>query len=313
MLNAEPQRVRIHILGAGRAGATLARAWHIATLADIGVLVNRSLESAESAADSIGAGVAAAQWLPAFGEQISAFPEQAHWIMLAVPDGVLAEVAHALANRLADNLVRNPDTQPVLAFHISGQLDNQVLEPLARQGIATASAHPVLAFAQPKTALQQLPGSHCLISAEHDHFPALEALFSGIGMHCVAAPPGLDKSMYHAATVCASNFTCALQYLAGELAQQAGLPEDSARPLLASLSQRSLESVAEHGPLPALTGPIERGDAAAVERMLKAIGQLPEQQADGLRALAAVTMAMAREKGGIDAAQLSALRNLLDA
>lgn len=295
----------MHLLGAGRAGATLAHAWQQQGLADIGLIRNRSETSAQAAAERIGAGTPVTQWMPAFAEQYDRHPDQSHWVMLAVPDGHLADAAGELSGWLIDA------PRPALAFHISGQLDNGALAALAQQDIVTASAHPVLAFAQPDTAYAQLRGSYCVISAGEAVYPPLAALFEGIGMQCLGAPPELDKSAYHAAMVCASNFTCALQYLAAALTQQAGLPADSARRLLTDLSQRTLASIAEHGPLAALTGPIERGDEHATRRWLRTLDALPAAQRDCLRALAGTVVQMAQDKHSISDDQATALRQLL--
>ncbi len=286
---------------------TLARAWHDADLIDIGLIMNRSLESAEQASQNIGAGVPTIDWVPAFQKLAEKSVDQQHWVMLAVPDGDLLDVAGKLADWLEGI------QQPALVFHISGQLDNQVLSALAKRGIAIASAHPILAFAQPETALQQLHGSYCMISANVGAIgDELEALFSGIGMHCLQAPADLDKAAYHAAMVCASNFTCALQYLAGQLAEQAGLSAEDSRQLLVDLSQKSLSAVQQHGALQALTGPVERGDTQATGRLLKSIDQLPEQQAAALNSVAAIVVEMAENKNSISQAQAIALRQLLD-
>lgn len=286
---------------------TLARAWHDAGLIDIGLIMNRSQESAEQASQSIGAGVPISDWVPAFQQAIEKFADQQHWIMLAVPDGDLAEVASNLADWLEG--IR----QPVLVFHISGQLDNQVLSVLAGRGIAIASAHPVLAFARPETARQQLHGSYCMISTDAgDIGDELEALFSGIGMHCLQASADMDKATYHAAMVCASNFTCALQYLAGQLAEQAGLSAEDSGRLLVDLSQKSLSAIQQHGALQALTGPVERGDIQATGRLLKSISQLPKQQAATLNSVAAIVVEMAENKNSINQEQAITLRQLLD-
>ncbi len=306
-LLAPRQSPRIHILGAGRAGTTLAQAWVEAGTADIGLVMNRRYDSAVSAVRRIGAGYPVKSWVPAFGEFIAAHKEQPDWIMLAVPDGDLAVVAETLAQGL------NESIKPVLVFHISGQLDNQVLMPLFEQGIATASAHPVLAFSQADTARQQLLDSYCLLAADVETQPQLQRLFSGIGMRCVIAPSDLDKTAYHAAMVCASNFTCALQYLAANLAQQAGLPAESALELLTNLSQHSLEGIAEHGPLDALTGPIERGDSGATRQLLSVIKRLPKQQSASLMALARTVLEMAQTKQSINHKQASQITELLDA
>jgi len=145
---------RIHIVGAGRAGSTLASAWVDAKLADIGVVMNRSDASANDAVKLIGAGSPVSRWLPSYQQQIEQYPNQPHWLMLALSDSALSLMASKLAAYLTEN------NKPELVFHISGQLGTQVLAPLAEQGIAVAAGHPVLAFAQPGVARQQLHNSY---------------------------------------------------------------------------------------------------------------------------------------------------------
>jgi len=145
-----------------------------------------------------------------------------------------------------------------------------------------------------------------------DHYQQrLQQLFTGIGMRCVIAPADMDKTSYHAAMVCASNFTCALQYMASNLAHQAGLSEQDARQLLINLSQHSLDSIAIDGPLNALTGPIERGDVDATKQWLSALTGLPEQQANALRSLANVVLDMAKAKQSTSTSQIDAMTELL--
>ncbi len=297
----------IHILGAGRTAGTLARAWIDNGVARVGLILNRSYASAAAAAEQIGAGRPVTSWETEFNRYMLDSNGSPQWILLGVPDGDMA----AVVTRLTEWLQETPQ-MPTLAFHLSGQLSNEVLMPLQRHGMAVASVHPVLAFAQPETARRQLTDSHCMISANADIQPMLERLFSGIGMRCIAAPPTIDKAVYHAAMVSASNFTCALQYMAVNLARQAGLPEREALQLLTGLSRHSLSTIAEHGSLDALTGPVERGDIAATRRLLSAIESLPEVQSASLRSLSEIVLEMAKAKGSIDPEQAAELAELLE-
>lgn len=280
----------LHIIGAGRVGSTLGRAWHTAELLDIDLVINNRLLTAQQAVAWMGAGQACERdsnpWLNKLKDQ----QNQPHWIMLAVPDGNLTEVV----NQLADELRHL--AKPELVFHVSGQIGVSVLEPLEKLGIRTACVHPILAFSQPSIALTQLAGSHCLVTANTDNYSSIESLFSAIGVCCHAAPQSLDRRKYHAAMVAVSNFTCGLHYLALDLAQESGLSSDIAHELLTNLAQRSLAGVTRYGALSALTGPIERGDKIAIKALLKVFDDQPIVHATALRALADVVEEMAERK-----------------
>ena len=136
-------------------------------------------------------------------------------------------------------------------------------------------------------------------------------MFAQLGMHVITAPAELDRAHYHAALVMVSNFQCALHNIAEQLLTQAGFQSQQIRPLLASLSATVSANLADSGSLAALTGPLERGDTAASERLLQACAQLPVEQQQAVHALAAVVLQMASDKGSLTARQLAAIRALL--
>src|SRR5688572_39286 len=97
----------LNIIGAGRAGRTLAALWRHHGVFAIGNVCNRTLSSAQDAVAFIGAGEPAADWR-AMG--------YAELWMITTPDD---EIAHAAASLAASNLARAGD----VVFHCSGALD----------------------------------------------------------------------------------------------------------------------------------------------------------------------------------------------
>ena len=103
----------------------------------------------------------------------------------------------------------------------------------------------------------------------------LEAIAQDLGARPVRLE-GVDRGIYHAAAVLASNDLIALAAAATRAWVRAGLPAALARDGLAPLLRAAAENV---GGLPleqALTGPVARGDIATLERNLRALEAEPD-------------------------------------
>jgi predicted short-subunit dehydrogenase-like oxidoreductase (DUF2520 family) len=302
----------LHIIGAGRAAQTLAAAWRSADTLSIGLVMNRSLDSAEQAVALIGGGQPCGglqSFCQALSQQTASRAE--HWLLLGTADSSIGEVADALGKCWQD--CTQADLPLAWAFHLSGQQGPEVLQGLAAVSprLQLGAAHPVVSFADPARARQQLADSYCLLATRPVAQQALAALFAQLGMHVIMAPAELDRARYHAALVMVSNFQCALHNIAEQLLTQAGFQSQQSRPLLASLSTTVAANLDYSGSLAALTGPLERGDTAASERLLQACAQLPLEQQQAVQALTAVVLQMASDKGSLTARQLAAMRALL--
>lgn len=273
---------RLHMVGCGRAGRVLARLWLGHEVFRIGWIMNRSPASAAEAAQWIGSGRAVASPDPI---------EHDDALMLAAPDGVLAELAAALAGQL--------DRPPALAFHLSGAEYSSVLRPL---GCPVAAIHPVCPFADPDQALDGFAHSFAMGEGDPEALRVLLPAFRAIGAQAQAFTP-VDKRMYHAATIAASNFLNALDALALALAERGGLARAQALPMIASLQRIALANIERDGPARALTGPIERADQAAVESLAQAVSNLADGADQRLfAALGQATVRLAGQKRGQDPA-----------
>ncbi|GAB4167844.1 MAG: Rossmann-like and DUF2520 domain-containing protein [Wenzhouxiangellaceae bacterium] len=270
-------RVKLNVIGCGRVGRVLVRAWHVAGVVEPGWIMNRSLESAEQAVAFIGAGRAVGR------------PEAAddELLMVAVPDGTFEALADALglSAPLADR-----------AFHVSGAVSAEVLRPLARR---VASVHPVCPFADPETAQQRLAGCWAVAEGDEALVDELLPLFDRLGMRTLVASLA-DKRLYHAGTIAASNFLTVTAALACDLLVHSGLEAARAREIVVSLMRSALDNVQALGPVQALTGPVERGDVAAVNRIVEALGALDGGQRRLFVALVGGAAELAERKLGPD-------------
>lgn len=189
--------------------------------------------------------------------------------LLTVPDTQIASAAEALAKTQAE---------PSIAIHCSGFHTADVMAPLRAKGWRLASAHPNLSFADPKTAAARFPGTPCGIEGDDEAVMIVKKLLTGLG----AKPFRIaseKKALYHAAAVFSNNFATVCQAIAREAWKDAGVPDDVAAALNASLLNATAENVARHGPADALTGPAARGDRAVVEAQAKSVADWNEQAA----------------------------------
>ena len=80
-----------------------------------------------------------------------------------------------------------------------------------------------------------------------------------------------ERPLYHAAAVLGSNYAVALAAEAANALEQIGWTRGEALSALLPLLRGAVDSLAADGLPAALTGPIRRGDAAAVREHLQAL------------------------------------------
>lgn len=287
--------LRLTLLGAGRLGRTLARLWVERGVFTIGDVVTRSPESAAAAVRFIGQGRPAAS---------SGDVTLGDVVLLALPDDRIGATAAALATHAR----LPPDA---VAFHCSGALDAGLLAPLRAAGAAVASVHPMHSFADPAASLTSFAGTFCAVEGDAPAVARLEPAFAAIGGRPVRIAAAA-KLLYHAGGVFAANYVIALLASATRLVEAAGVPAAEARALLAPLLRGAVENGLALGPEAALTGPIARGDSALVGRQAQAVAQHDADLGALYRALGRATLALARDRGELDPAQLAALAAALD-
>jgi predicted short-subunit dehydrogenase-like oxidoreductase (DUF2520 family) len=244
---------RIGVVGLGRLGTCLVRAFHSAGLGPV-CIASARFGSAQRLATELGPMISA--------RQVVEVVEQARLIFLAVPDDRVAEVCAQL-----------PVTSAHALVHLSGALDRATLSTAQLRGADSAVFHPLQAFAIGASATRFV-GIHIGIEAEESLAGELSSLARALG-----ATPfsllGVDRAAYHASAVFASNYLVALYSAATRAWQIAGLPAAAARSALAPLSRGALEAIVEHELPSALTGPLQRGDIATLERHLHALAADP--------------------------------------
>lgn len=269
-------RPTLNLIGAGRVGQTLGRLWHTQGVMQIQDVLTTSAASAAAAAGFIGAGraVSAADAL-----------RPADYWLLAVPDRQIGAAARTVAAL---------ELPPATVFHASGALGAAELAPLRAPGWRLASAHCILSFATPATAVQQFAGTPCALEGDAAAVSALQPLFTAIGAPCFTLASE-HKLLYHAAAVFGTNFLPVLQATAESLWQESGMPPELLPQLRATLLRNAVDNLLRLGPAGALTGPAARGDTALVQRQGQALVQWDASTGTAYAALSELAARLARD------------------
>jgi predicted short-subunit dehydrogenase-like oxidoreductase (DUF2520 family) len=279
-----PPRLRVGIVGTGRAGAVIGAA-----------LRRAGHEVVACSARGDISRVRAEALLP--GVPIADPHEVARscdLLVLAVPDDALASVVDALAS----------DVHPgQIVMHLSGRHGLAILAPL--DGVIPIAAHPVMTFTGTSLDLDRLDDCPFGVTAEGSGASIAAALVMEMGGDPVAVADD-RRTLYHAALAHGANHLVTLVAQTLDLLSAAGVaePERIARPLLTA----ALDNALREGDR-ALTGPVARADHATVQAH---VDELPDPAVERTyRALALATVDRALAVGTLTDADADALRAIL--
>lgn len=179
-------------------------------------------------------------------------------VWLLARDPALEELARALAERGGV-----PSTVPVL--HGAGALRAEdVLAPLRRRGHPVGTLHPICSLRAERPWPSPLPAA--AFGVEGD------AAARALALAWVGAQPWLDlqglsaeqRQAYHAACALAANHLAVPHAAAVDVLAGQGHPRATARAAIDELMRSALENLVHLGVPDGVTGPVARGDAAAV-------------------------------------------------
>lgn len=273
-----PARLKVGIISAGRVGTALGtaleRADHVVVACS--AVSHASLQRAE-------------RRLP--DTPVLSPPEvaaAAELLVLAVPDSELAGLVSGLA---ATSAVR-PGT---LVAHTSGANGIAILAPLTEQGCIPLAIHPAMTFTGSDEDISRLPDT-CfgITAADGVGYAIAQSLVLEMGGEPFSVRED-SRILYHAAlahasshivTVLADALEALRAALRGDelLGQQCvdDQPGGIAERIIGPLARAALENTLQRGQA-ALTGPIARGDAAAVAGHLAALIDADPQLAHAYR------------------------------
>lgn len=184
----------------------------------------------------------------------------ADWLLVAVRDDAIGEVAAALA----------PHVPQALATHTSGATPGTVLSPhFQRFGVF----YPLQSFSRERE--PDWPAVPlCVDAAASADMLFLQEIALKLGMR---AWPVNDeqRAALHVAAVFANNFVNHCYQVAEQLLAEKGLPFELLHPLM----HETLAKALAHSPAHMQTGPARRGDQATMERHLALLTQHADWQA----------------------------------
>lgn len=250
----------IGFIGAGRLAAALAAGLTRGGY-PVRVIASGRIESARSLAAALGPGVAAS----ADPRDVAAACDVA---FLTVPDSAIGPLAEGVSWR-----------QGQVVVHCSGALGLGELAAARSGGGLPACFHPLQTFPSRVPEPARFEGVFCGVEGAEPAGQWLEQVARDLGARPFRLE-GVDRAVYHAAAVVASNHVIALASAAARLWAMAGLPVESGREALAPLLLAAANNVARMDLASALTGPVARGDVATIARHLEALEREP-----GLREL----------------------------
>ena len=223
-------------------------------------------------------------------------------VIIAVPDNAVGRVAAGLARSGVSWAER-------FVFHTSGLLPARVLEPLRKRGARIASVHPVQSFPRKDAPASIFRGITWGVDGDPAAVAAAEEMVRDLRGNVLLLSEK-DKPLYHAACSLASNAMIALEWTASGLLGAAGIGEKAAAGMLFPLAQGTLQNVNNLGLEKALTGPILRGDAAAVRKHLEALRADPPAREVYL--VMGKQILRLAEKSGLPAYRVKILKRLLE-
>ncbi|HET7621828.1 MAG TPA: DUF2520 domain-containing protein [Gemmatimonadaceae bacterium] len=274
----------IFVMGAGRAGVGLARAFRASGVEVAG------LHGRHAAGGPDGVTVGALP--PAFG--------RASVILVTVRDSQIDDALREL-------LAAHPAPGAVV-LHASGSADPAMLGEVRREGHPAGTFHPLVPLSDAARAAEALKGAYIGVDGDQEARGVARALAGKLGASIVEIPPG-EKGRYHAAAVIASNFPAVLLRVSERVLREAGISREDSAGAARALLRVAAGNIESGDPARVLTGPIVRGDADTVRSHVRALASDPEALAV-YRALSLAALELARESG-TDSAKLAEVRAAL--
>lgn len=286
---------RLSIIGCGKVGKTFAALWQQSGTFLLTDILDQSYDCALQATAFLKVGRAVEDYNEL--DPVDVF-------LIATPDQAITGAVQQLA---AAGVL----TQGSIVFHCSGVASSRVLAPALEQGAGIASVHPIQSFADPVEAAANFAGTFCGIEGSATALEVLKPALEAIGARSCEVDPE-QKTVYHAASVFASNYLTTLVDISGHSLEKSGIPRATALALIEPIVRGTVDNIFKLGTARALTGPIVRGDAETVARHLEVLTEWDQQLAELYRQLGCFTLELSRQQGTGSAEQVEILTKLLE-
>ncbi len=246
---------RLFLVGPGRAGLALAHALHLSGKVSSIVFCGREPHPPRHPLFTSG--------VASYTRGLASPSSGTTAVVLSVPDAAVSEVAWSLAGQ-------GPPPEDCVAFHLSGALSLETLEPLRRSGYAVGTLHPLQALADWAGGATLLKGAYFALSGDPHAVHTGARLVSHLGGTTLMVP-ATRRPLYHAAAVMASNHVLGLVLASARILAAAGVSGEEGLRALTSLARGALDNLERLGPEKGLTGPVVRGDVETVRLHLSSL------------------------------------------
>lgn len=225
---------------------------------------------------------------------------RADLVVIAVRDRDLAKAAESLRPFVPKGAV---------CVHVAGALGPDVLAPLRGSCAGVAQMHPMISFASTDF-FPTLARGNVRIAGDPRAVRIARKVAAALGM-TPRSLPRLDTVGYHAAAGLVANGAAALAAMGARLLETAGVPRSEGPRLLGPLLRSVAENVEELGFPDALTGPVRRGDPAAIAKHAAVIEERLPEALPLYRASGLAQLPLARAIGEAPLAQFDAIEAFL--
>ncbi len=264
--------LRFSLVGPGKVGISLAR-WLLACGAEVVSVAARRIQAATEAVEALGGQPTTLEALDSSGQDL---------LLLAVSDSALEGVATVLSER----------EQARIVLHSSGIQPVETLAPLRSGGSSVGGLHPLRAFPQASSQLEEAANIIFGIGGDPEALTLAQRLTDSWRAESVVIPDE-SRTLYHLAASLAAGGVVTLLATAEELATSAKLSRTVFRAYLQLAHQALTEAEAELDPAAAITGPVARGDVETLGRHLRAVAS---ESPATLEMLVAVSRATLRQR-----------------
>ena len=252
---------------------------------------------------ALDAGLRAARWpvtLRAARRGLPKKPIDADLVVLALRDRDLAPAVEKL-------VATRGVARGAAVVHVAGALDESVLAPLRALGASVAQMHPMISFAS-RTFFPSLARGNVHVQGDRVAVSRAKKVARALGMTARHFPE-LDTVGYHAAAALLANGAAALAAQAERVLVASHVPPRDAPRLLGPLLRSVADNVERLGFPGSLTGPVRRGDPAAVERGAKTLAARAPDALPLYRAAVLAQVPLARALDEVPAAALDAIES----
>jgi predicted short-subunit dehydrogenase-like oxidoreductase (DUF2520 family) len=277
MTNEKPT---LGIVGAGKAGSTLARLWSQRGYR-ITAVNSRTPEHMYLLAKKVDARAANSAI-----EVIAA----ADLTLFTVPDDVIVPLSESVAEICGDLTGK-------AIIHTSGSHGAESLNALANRGALTGGLHPAFPFADIETSIAKLPGATFALETSDARLRNwLYDLTMALDGRVLDIPHG-KKALYHAALTVASNYAVTLYAQAQGILLSLGAERSTAEHALNVLVGATADNLRAKGIPDALTGALVRGDVGTVAAHIAALENYSPPLATLYIELARLTLPLLEARG----------------